>query len=339
VRASGVVRAAVYVRALVADRAPKRRDRLEGHIASRGWDLVAVYEDVGTDARLGHQPSLVAALANLDAIDKLVVTRLDSLGRSVPQVLETVGRLLAANVDLVSVREGLDTGETDGRVALSVLETLGGWQFGGGWTHRSGWEKLASFGFSPATVIDVGAAEGTHTLYPAFPNAHHVLIEPLAEYEQALTEIAEQYRGEYLATAIGSSQGRAEIHVDPSLLMSSLLTKVHPRPEQARQVPVTTLDALLEERGWAPPFGLKIDTEGFEHRVIEGATKLLETTQFVIAEASLSERFHDSCSSDELIELLRSRGFDVRDVLDAGASALGVHADLLFARNEEKHSL
>jgi FkbM family methyltransferase len=331
---SGAVRAAVYVRALFADRAPRRRHDLEEYVASRGWELVAVYQDVGNDARLGSQPSLVAALANLDTIDKLVVTRLDSLGRSVPQLLETVRRLLASNVDLICMREGLDTGAAEGHVALAVLETLEGWQLVSTCRQDSGWKKLASYSFSPATVIDVGAADGTRALYAAFPSAHHVLIEPLSEHEQALSEIATQYRAEYLPTAVGSSQGVAEIYVDLSLLRSSLLKKVRPRPEQARQIPVTTLDALLEERGWAPPFGLKIDAEGFEHHVIEGATTLLEKTQFVVAEVSVSERFLESCTSGQLIELLRSRGFAVRDILFAGGG--GLFADILFSRIREE---
>ena len=54
---------------------------------------------------------------------------------------------------------------------------------------------------------------------------------------------------------------------------------------------VTTLDALRAERGWEGPFGLKIDAEGYEHRVIEGAAALLRDTQFVIAEVSVTRPF------------------------------------------------
>jgi Methyltransferase FkbM domain len=86
----------------------------------------------------------------------------------------------------------------------------------------------------------------------------------------------------------------------------------------------------MDQRGWTPPFGLKIDVEGFERQVVEGAARFLEQTQFVIAEVSVSPRFEGGASSAEFIALLRSHGFEVLDVLHAAQSRLGLHADLLF---------
>jgi FkbM family methyltransferase len=323
-------RVAVYVRALTAERGASQRERLEAHAAGREWELTRIYEDVGTDARLGQQPSLSRALAELADFDALILLRLDRLGRSVSQTIGTIKRLRSARVDLVLVEEGLDTAEPGGRVAATLLEEVGGWEGGRAWSHGGGWQTLREHGFAPATMIDVGAADGTEDLYAAFPGAYHVLIEPLREFEQPLDQVLERYQGERVMTAVGSETGSAEINVDPSLLMSSLLAKASPRPEQAREVPITTLDALLAERSWSPPFGLKIDTEGFEHHVIAGAARVLERTQFVVAEVSVSKRFEHSHTPAQLIELMRTRGFAVRDVLDAGASALGIHADLLF---------
>jgi FkbM family methyltransferase len=320
----------LYIRALSPERSAKQRKRLERHAADSGWEIAGVYEDVGTDARLGEQPSLERALDDAGRLDALVVLKLDRLGRSVEQTLKTLKRLTGEAVALVSLDEALDTGEAEGRVAANVLTEIAGWQAGRAWSHGSGWDTLREREFGPVTVIDVGAADGTHDLYAAFPSAYHVLIEPLEEFERPLDQVLERFEGERLATAVGSVRGSAQINVDPSLLMSSLLPKTSARPGQAREVPVTTLDALLAEKAWSPPFGLKIDTEGFEHHVVNGATLLLEQTQFVIAEVSVSKRFEHSYSAGQLIELMRSREFEVADILDAGASALGVHADLLF---------
>src|SRR5262245_52875429 len=41
---------------------------------------------------------------------------------------------------------------------------------------------LKERGFTPRTVIDVGVARGTDDLYEAFPDAKHLLIEPLGEF-------------------------------------------------------------------------------------------------------------------------------------------------------------
>ncbi len=50
-------------------------------------------------------------------------------------------------------------------------------------------QLLADKGFNPDLIMDVGAGEGTLGLYEVWPNAHYVMIEPLAHYEAALAKI------------------------------------------------------------------------------------------------------------------------------------------------------
>jgi hypothetical protein len=105
-------------------------------------------------------------------------------------------------------------------------------------------------------------------------------------------------------------------------------------------VPMRTLDSLLDERGWTGPFGVKVDAEGFERHVIEGASRLLEETQFVIAELSVMRRYEDSYSFADFVRLMDDRGFAMHDILDAqkiGPSHAIMFIDVLFWRNE-RHS-
>jgi hypothetical protein len=116
--------------------------------------------------------------------------------------------------------------------------------------------------------------------------------------------------------------------------MTSVLEAIGPLDLRSRrQVPLTTLDTLFEQGNWKPPIGLKLDVEGFEAEVVRGAERLLRATQFVIAEASVRDRFQGESSIRELISTMSSLGFQVSDVIDASASVLGVHADLLFKRH------
>jgi hypothetical protein len=80
---------------------------------------------------------------------------------------------------------------------------------------------------------------------------------------------------------------------------------------------MTTLDALLAEHHWEPPFGLKVDTEGYEQDVIKGAAELLGQTQFVIAEVNVTKRFEKSYSFAEFVGLMESHGLHLCDILDA----------------------
>jgi FkbM family methyltransferase len=211
--------------------------------------------------------------------------------------------------------------------------------------RETGWrpENLRKPGLAPATVIDVGVARGTPSLYDAFPGAHLVLIEPLREFEGDLERISRRRGGEYVLTAVGAAPGRAELFVNSQMLYeSSFLVNEWRPPEEhealeRREVEVTTLDALRAERGWQGPFGLKIDAEGYEHQVIEGATALLADAQFVIAEVSVTRPFAGGASFAGFIALMDRHGFAVHDLLDGSKRGIGgvEFVDVMFRRKAD----
>jgi len=299
--------------------ASEQRERISAYVRQCGWELARVLEDgPGTG---GRPPQLEALLGDLQEVDKFIVTSGDRVGGA-RRVHDVIGLLDSNGVDFVCIEHDLDTGSAGGDVVRRMLALLAGWDPA----------RLRDKGLSPRTVIDVGVAAGTPELYEAFPGAYQVLIEPLHEFERGLRRILAEYDGEYHLTAVGASEGRASLRLDASLAMSSLLEPAEPRPGSRREVPIATLDALFRERRWAGPFGLKIDVEGYEHRVVEGAAELLRETEFVIAETSVTTRFEEGVRCDELIALMRRHGFAVADVLAAGSGRLGTQADLLFVR-------
>jgi FkbM family methyltransferase len=159
----------------------------------------------------------------------------------------------------------------------------------------------------------------------------------LTEYESDLRKVLELYRGEYIFAAAGATNTRAFINVESRPMMSSFLPRTNltstGKQVEKREVAVKTLDTLMEEYGLEPPFGLKIDTEGFEDQVIRGATNFLRRTQFVIAEVSLAERFVDGYTLAEFTELMDENGFFLWDVL--GVSGLRF-LDVAFVRRSKK---
>ena len=193
------------------------------------------------------------------------------------------------------------------------------------WPWATPWlpEVMRKRGLAPATVIDVGAGRGTPPLYEAFPDAYLVLIEPIREFEPALARFVSGRPGEYQLVAVGASEGMGTIKVNPRCLLTSTMSKGSEaqtrgpqRDFESREIPLTTLDRLLEGARWRSPFGLKIDVEGFERQVVEGATRLLEDTQFVISELWLSNWFGEAGLVD-FLDFMYSRGFELCDILDA----------------------
>ena len=63
----------------------------------------------------------------------------------------------------------------------------------------------------PRLVFEVGVCSGTPSLYQAFPEAYLVLVEPRAEYNDAIKGILEKHRGEVHHKAVGSSECSLEI--------------------------------------------------------------------------------------------------------------------------------
>lgn len=174
----------------------------------------------------------------------------------------------------------------------------------------------------PVTVFDVGVGYGTYELYQAFPEAKFFLIEPLKDYHTAIERIARDYDCKIYYKALGNKKGQQEINVDTNALHWSSFKKRSPlsetgNPLEKRQVEVTTLDTILKESlDIAIPILIKIDTEGFELEVLEGAKELLQMTDTVIAEVSVAKRFEGSYHFEDVILFMKENGFRVFDFLN-----------------------
>jgi len=187
-----------------------------------------------------------------------------------------------------------------------------------------------------ATCIDVGVGTGTQSLYRSFPDAFLVLVEPLSEYEDGLKKILSTRNGAYFLTAVGANEETRAIVVEPDAMLRSsflertALTRSGGTIEQ-RSVAVTTLDNLLEKKAFEAPFGLKIDTEGFELEVLKGSTRSLQSCAFVIAEVSYAERFEGGYSFSDLTEFMSQHGFYLHEILQVAGTPV-LYFDALFLR-------
>jgi FkbM family methyltransferase len=185
-------------------------------------------------------------------------------------------------------------------------------------TFREALTHVKRLGLEPRTVIDVGVAAGTPHLYEAFPNARILLVEAMQEAEPHLQAIAARRPGvEYVIAAASSRSGSLLLHVHPDGERSSsywesdyVLNDV-----ERREVPAVTLDELRRDRDLEGPFLLKIDVQGAELDVLEGATETLAHTEYVVLETSLFHFFTGAPLVGEVIAYLNERGFVVYDVL------------------------
>lgn len=178
---------------------------------------------------------------------------------------------------------------------------------------------IKAFGFKPATVLDIGAAKGTEPLLNTFPDSHHFMIEALEEFIPKLEEAKKRMKtAEYIIAAATSESGYITINVHPDLYGSSIYlededSNVNGIP---RKIPAYRLDELCVSRELKGPYLLKIDVQGAELDVLQGAEKTLKDTEYVILESVLFDFFQGGPKFHQFIEFMNKRGFVVYDFFD-----------------------
>ncbi|WP_109312895.1 FkbM family methyltransferase [Ruegeria sp. AU67] len=198
---------------------------------------------------------------------------------------------------------------------------------------------LVGYGFSPNTVIDVGVDAGTPPLYEAFKTSKFLLIDPVAESEEKVERWRDVIDFDFFCFAAGSMEGSVTLNVpsteararhsrasvmDYADNYASLFAEI-----EQREVPARTLDAVAA--GYPGPFGIKIDTEGYELEVVLGATETLKKTEFVIAEASVKPRYENGYRFSDFVACMAEQGFEILDFIRP-IRPDAADCDVLFAR-------
>lgn len=185
-------------------------------------------------------------------------------------------------------------------------------------TNGEMYSFISSFGFSPPTIIDVGVGYGTQELYSAFPQSKLVLIEPLQEFEDAMKNILSNRDGEYIIAAASNKNGTAVFNKHLHQLDASSLLKEQTGPEtdgEQVSVPLIKLDDYISSKNFEFPYLLKIDVQGAELDVIEGAHNILNNCEVIVLEVSLFEFLKESPQFYEVINFMHRKGFVPYDII------------------------
>ncbi len=116
-------RAAIYVRVSTAEQETDLQEHeLQEYCERRGWSCV-VYRDKGQSGAKNDRPALTAMMNDLRRrkIDVVVVWALDRLARSLKQLLSIAEECRSVGVDLVSLKQNVDTTLPAGRLTFQVL--------------------------------------------------------------------------------------------------------------------------------------------------------------------------------------------------------------------------
>jgi FkbM family methyltransferase len=178
------------------------------------------------------------------------------------------------------------------------------------------------------TILDVGANDGGYgkLLRQGGYNGSILSFEPLASAHAKLTYTSLNDGSWEIAPrmAIGSSFGEVEINIAGNSKSSSILPMqsiheiVSPQSRYVgtEKVPLNRLDGIVH------PFieqsknlFLKIDTQGYELPVLEGAEVLLNRIRGIQLEMSLVPLYKEQILYKETINWLESKGFELWSVM------------------------
>ncbi|MFZ1948324.1 MAG: FkbM family methyltransferase [bacterium] len=204
---------------------------------------------------------------------------------------------------------------------------------------------LKSFGIS--TVLDVGANAGQYgrLLRDVGYRGRIISFEPLSSAYGVLKSVAARDGAwQALNIALGEEDGGATINIARNSLSSSILpmTPVHEvaSPESKyvgrEEVEVRRLDSLIEQlRPDRQGMLLKLDAQGYEKKIIEGAEKSLALIDTVEVELSLVPLYEGQALLSEVCEMLFSRGYQwvsIEPVFTDSATGRLLQIDCMFHR-------
>lgn len=152
-------------------------------------------------------------------------------------------------------------------------------------------------------VFDVGANVGVFSMFAArrWPAARIFSFEPAPEVQRALSlNLGNASGAEIVQKAVTNVVGEASFTVNPDALQTSSLFANAVQPftslntTRTIRVPTTTVDTFCKERGISGIDVLKIDVQGAETLVLQGAQSMLHHVRHVLLEVS----FLDSSPCD-----------------------------------------
>jgi FkbM family methyltransferase len=227
-------------------------------------------------------------------------------------------------------------------------------------THPDCWRALSA-GVAPAVehrnvlramsvdgIIDVGANRGQFTLACrlTMPGIPIVAFEPIPTEAKIFARVhAGQPSIHLVQSALGNTTGTATLHLSNRADSSSLLPIGKKQTELfdgtgevgTLTVPLRRLDELSEYWTGRSRQLLKLDVQGYELNVLQGAVQTLKSCAFVYAECSEVPLYDGQALRPEVEAFLQAHGFRLQsrsnDQTDQGKL---IQADYLFARGDPR---
>jgi FkbM family methyltransferase len=148
-------------------------------------------------------------------------------------------------------------------------------------------------------------------------------------------------RGRCLPLALGARDAEDVLHEYAESVNNSLLPRTDAPAGRTLPIEVRRLDALGAETVPFERMLLKIDVQGAELDVLEGASGVLDRVRLALVEVSFVRAYSGGASAPDVIAQFAARGFRLLDLVDtlrlSDAEGRGLReADLLFVNDRAR---
>jgi FkbM family methyltransferase len=217
-------------------------------------------------------------------------------------------------------------------------------------TDRERFRHLQKLGVPLRRFFDIGASNGrwSSRMSQDFPAAEFHLFEPLvdhsSDYELRMrTTLARHPSFQLHKVALGAECKKTTMYLYPENVVGSTALPLGYTPPDARpvQVDMLTIDYVIEEFQLAAPQVIKMDTQGCELSILQGATRTLRQVEVLLLECWLTRAYGPTTPLLlEVADWLRQFDFHLWDLGNAWRDPAGVLVaqDCLFLNARSKVS-
>lgn len=172
------------------------------------------------------------------------------------------------------------------------------------------------------TVIDAGASNGgfARRIRKILPRARIISFEALQDsYDELNQRMKQDENFESHGVALSNSNGKAVFQMASSVGSSSLLSmaelhkSAYPASSGITEIEVECkkLDDVLDAAQMKKNILFKLDVQGAEKMVMEGAENTLRNTELIFSEVNFQELYHGCVLFTDLVDYLQQRSFRV----------------------------
>ncbi len=200
---------------------------------------------------------------------------------------------------------------------------------------------LASKGFTPSVIYDVGAYKGswTKTMKEIFSSSNYYLFEANPENKSYL----EKYN--HFIALLGAEDFKIKTFYSlPKGCTGDSVYKEqtsHYKESKETQMKTVRLDTIIKTYKLPLPEFLKIDVQGSELDVLRGInSEFLKQCEFIMLETKVLEFNKGSPDLLEILLCMQTLGYQLYDIMELHyiENELG-EIDLLFCKKDSKYSL